>query len=510
VSELPRLLWMLIDGFPHWLAARYADNPVTALRIPALRRLWGENRISPLMPVWPNCQTPPSLSTLWSGLEPLETGISGFDLPDTENTDPIAVKTAFSVRPPHVRWIWDFYAEAGHPVRLCHVPFVSPERLGDMARYVSYGFVPPVRPLRVALPSQSQIQETWRYEAVDADVRLTLGTWPLAEQLVDIELGGWRPKLHGDNVNGTVARLSHAPPLLAAAPNALYREGKLGLRLAEGGDGAAERLLASCLLQMSLRYLAEFLDSVEQRDSRLVIGYQPALDIMLHEFAGYLDPACQFWSATREAVIDELVLTLLESLDAFISRLEALAGPEDRVVVCSDHGMASLDTLIFPNTVLAQRGYLAKTPDQKIDAARSICFYHPAETGVLWINPAVARQRGVSAGSIAADLCQDLSDAPGGASEILPVSGAACSGFEILGHLRPGHCQQAKAMITDVRWGPSKKTGEHGSHCEDRRLQGIVIDLCPVRQLLGVSPIQAKDVAAAFMGCKIPQEPLHA
>lgn len=510
MTELPRLVWMLIDGFPHWLVERYADNPVTARRLPALQRLWKQNRISPLMPVWPNCQTPPSLSTLWSGVEPLETGITGFDLPNTESPNPAATKAAFAVRPPHVRWVWDLYAEAGHPVRLCHVPFVSVERLGDQARYVSYGFVPPVRPPRLAPPSSHRRKEAWYYEAIDADIRITTGTWPLEKQVVDIELGGWHPKLHGDDVTGTLTRLRHAAPLLASAPNAFYREGKLGRRLAEGGDGTAERVFASCLMQMSLRYLDEFLDSVEQGDSRLVIGYQPALDIMLHEFAGYLDPTCRFWSAEHEAIVDELILALLERFDAFLTNLKNITTQQDRVVVCSDHGMASLDTIIFPNTVLAERGYLASTADLQIDVERSICFYHPAENGALWINPAAARCKGISPHSIIADLCHDLSDAPGGAPEVLPVRSVARSGFEVLGHLRPGHCQQAKATIRSVRWEPSRKTGEHGSHCEDRRLLGIVIDLCSVKRRSSVSPIPAKDVAATFMGCRIQQEPVHA
>jgi len=510
LTELPHLFWMLIDGFPHWLVTRYTDDPVTARRLPTLLRLWSQDRISPLMPVWPNCQTPPSLSTLWSGMGPAETGITGFDLPDMEGPHPIATKAGFSMRPSHVRWIWDCYAEAGHHVRLCHVPFVSPDRLGNRARYVSYGFVPAIRPPRLAPPSLSRRKEIWHYEMIDADVRLTRGTWALEEQVADIELGAWRPQLHGDSVSGTVARLAHLPPLLASAPNTLYREGKLGSRLGEGGNGTAERVFASCLLQLSVRYMEEFLDSVEQRDSRLVIGYQPALDIMLHEFAGYLDPACRFWSAEREAIVDGLVLMLLEQIDAFLIRLEGLVKPDDRVVVCSDHGMASLDTIIFPNTVLSQRGYLASTPDMKIDPERSICFYHPAETGVLWINPEIAGRRGVLPRSIVADLCHDLSGAPGGGPELLSVAGTARDGFEILGHLRPGHCQQAKATITDIPWTPSKKTGEHGSHCDDTRLQGIVIDLCGVRQRSDASPMLAKDVAATFMGCRIPQERAHA
>lgn len=510
MSDLPRLLWMLIDGFPHWLVERYADRPDLAMRLPTLQRLWRQGCISPLLPVSPNCQTPPSLSTLWSGIEPLATGILGFHLPDPEGLQPIAIREAFSERPAHVRWIWDFYADAGHAVRLCHIPFVSPERLGDRARYVSYGFVPPLRAPALASPSPSRPREFWHYETIDDDARLTAGTWSLQEQAVDIELGVWRPRLHGDDVERTIDRLRHAPPLLASAPNTLYRESKLGPRLADGGDGTAERVFAACLLQMSLRYLDEFLDSVEQEDSQLVIGYQPALDIMLHEFAGYLDPACRFWSPEREVVIDELVLTLLERFDAFLVRLEAIARPQDRIIVCSDHGMASLDTIIFPNTALARRGYLARTPDLKIDAERSICFYHPAETGALWINTAAADRLGVCAQSIIAELCHDFADAPGGAPEILSTGGKAALGFEVLGHLRPGHCQQAKATIPDVLWGPSRKTGEHGSHCLDPRLQGIVIDLSTIRQRQTAAPIMARDVAATFMGHRIPQEALDA
>jgi predicted AlkP superfamily pyrophosphatase or phosphodiesterase len=510
MTTLPRLIWLLIDGFPHWLIERYADDPDTARRLPTLQRLWSRNRISPLMPVWPNCQTPPSLSTLWSGVEPSGTGIVGFEVPDLEADSPITIKRAFSMRPPHVRWIWDHYAEAGHPVRLCHVPFVTAQRLGSRARCVSYGFIPPVVPPSLAPHARSGPFEAWCSESIDDEVTLTFGTWHLEQGTVDICLGAWRPDLQGDDVSAMRSRLRHAAPFVASAPNTLYRDGKLGPRLAEGGDGTAERVFTSCLLQMSSRYLDEFLDGVERADSHLVIGYQPTLDIMLHEFAGYLDPLCRFWSPQGEAIIDELVLTLLGRLDHCIARLATLVSKTDRVLVCSDHGMASLDTIIFPNAALARRGLLVSRSDGNIDVERSICFYHPAETGELWLNIDAARGAGVPAEAIIANLSQDLSGAPGGAPDMLPLRRTAARGFQVLGHLRPGHCQQAKATIADTLWGISKKTGEHGSHSDDSRLQGVVIDLCSTQRRQGIPPIEAKDVAATFMGCRIPQEPAYA
>lgn len=513
MTGYPRLLWLLVDGLPHWLLKRYADNPLTASRIPVLARAFQDDRVSPLLPVWPNCQTPPSLSTLWSGVEPSGTGITGFDLPDLDSADPRATRKAFTARPEHVRWIWDAYGDAGHPVRLCHIPFVSRERLGSTARYVSYGFVRPLRPIGLTDCDGGPHWQSWRRRPVEGhpDADLVTGTWPLECGTARLDLGAWQADVFGDDTEATLKRLRKSAPLLAAAPNSLYRNGGLGPRLEEGGNGTAERVFASALLEMSARFLDEFLDSVAQDDARLVIGYQPALDIMLHEFAGYLDPKCRFWSAMREPLIDDLVLSLMERIDRALARLLELAGPDDRVLVCSDHGMASLDTIIYPNTVLAGRGYLEISADGSIDPGRSVCFFHPAETGALWFNPEVAGREGVSPAAVRADLCRDLAGAPGGAPDIVDIEAPVADGFRVLGHLRPNHCQQAKATLTQAFWSLSRKSGEHGSHRDDPRLRGVVADLSARRQRRDSAPIEARDVAAAFLGQRIPQkEPAHA
>ena len=515
VDDLPRLLWMLIDGFPHWLLDRYARDPRRRAAIPALAGVLDDGRVSPLLPVWPNCQTPPSLSTLWSGMEPLETGITGFNLPQTgegyEDGDPMAIRPAFAARPPHVRFLWDLYASRGHHVRLCHIPFVTPERLAGRARYVSYGFGPPVRKISLMPAQDTEGRAGWQREDLGDDVATTTATWSLPQGPVRVDLGAWVPQVFGDRSRETAARMKSAAPFLGSAPNGFYRSGGFGPRLDDGGDGAAERLLAAALVQMARRYIEEFLDSVAQNDSRLVIGYLPALDIMLHEFAGYLDPACAFWSEEREAVIDPLVFDLVARIDRFLVRLQKIIGPADSVLVCSDHGMASLDTLIYPNTALERRGYLVRSAAGGIDPARSACFFHPAETGVLWVNEARLAQNGLTRVRIAADLCDDFHGLPGGRPSVLPVGGRALAGYAVLGHLRPGARQQAKATLTGDLWHRSRKCGEHGSHCDDARLQGVVLDLCRTRCRVDNAPLHARDVAAAFLGCRIPQgEMAHA
>ena len=71
--------------------------------------------------------------------------------------------------------------------------------------------------------------------------------------------------------------------------------------------------------------------------------------------------------------------------------------------------------------------------------------------------------------------------------------------------------QQAKATLTGDLWHRSRKCGEHGSHCDDARLQGVVLDLGQTRQLVGNAPLRARDVAAAFLDRRIPQgEMAHA
>jgi hypothetical protein len=296
---------------------------------------------------------------------------------------------------------------------------------------------------------------------LEADLRTLVAVERIDGEPALVTLGAWRDPDAG--------RFHH--PFFGSGLSKLFRAGRLGRRLVDGGSGQAERLLARGLERLSLRYTEELLAAVSARDAELVIAYQPFLDLLLHELIGLLDPRSAHWRAEAAPIVDGLLLEALARIDAVIALASERCG-DGAFVVSSDHGMEPVDTVLFPNQVLLEAGLLALDDRGRIDAARSDCFFHPAETGLLWCNPRLGADRMplVRRNALAA-LDAGLA---GSAGPIALVEAPATPGAPVQpAYLIAGRGRVMKANLGCGAQARSQKTGDHAMNDGDHRLEGV-------------------------------------
>ena len=501
---VPPLLWLVIDGIPFWLVERFVARGEA---LPVLARLMREDRVRPLLPASPNCQTPPSLFSLFSATEPAEHGLTGFDIPDPE--DPLAIRKAFASHRRDIGFIWDAYAREGRSVRLCQIPFVVPDALGDRLVSASYGFVEPaLAPLVIERPSPGDDHALGAtgarlaVEAVDPDVvhlRVTAEGRPVQvsgerwevlalgkgletfARLVGPEgkrrlvlLGAW-PVLR----TGTSSASDFpSAPFIAGGVPGLYRKGAFGRIAIDGGDGTAEAVLLDAVRALGRRFWAEIFAAQALGGADLILGYQPAYDLLFHEVLGLIDPASRFHEAGLAARIDADLLVIMSDIDGGLARLASAADGE-RIVVCSDHGMKPIDTVLLPNACLRDLGLLSLDAQGRIDPERSVAYFHPAETGLVCIHGENAKAAGLEPLEIMNRLVAALEAvAPNGCGWFAADAGLAVPSGYLGGHfLSAGEGKTFKADLGETAMRASRKSADHATHSGDPKLHGVVMDL---------------------------------
>lgn len=475
-----RLLWFLVDGLPFKLVEDFAGKT----RLPNLCHALANGKIWPLSNARPNCQTPPSLAALWSGAEPAEIGMIGYDLPKFPD-DLTGFHPAFENYPKDIDWIWNAYAEASEGIRLCHVPFVDPERLGSSLQSYSYGFVPPL--------SAPTVEEFEHSQAKKRCIRTQDG------RQIALNEGVWVPKISGKAAQELEQAMSRWP-LRAQSFGKAYRTGLLGPLMSNGGDGTSERLLAKSINSLSKRYYEEFLFCVRRQDAKLVIGYQPAIDLLLHELVGYLDEGNLHYSPARRAIASDLVSRALRGLDAFLGQFKEACGTSDRALICSDHGMGSIDRILRPNVALHELGFLQLRDNDEIDPALSVCFFHPSESGFLCFNAQQLETRRISTEEILVQLGERIFTACGGRAEFVRHHWKdAIEHWDVSWFLRPPNRYQAKANVSGDLITLAVKTGDHAVTCVDPMLLGTLIEVGPLEQIPQSTEVfDILDVKATF------------
>jgi hypothetical protein len=528
VNVNPATVWQIVDGLPHWLVERLEGRTALGLLGQCRRR----GALARLSPVAPNCQTPPSLATLLSGRSPQEHGISGYDVPCWSAENPTAAIAAFDRPPPAVEFIWDVYLARGQRVRLVQIPFLDPARRTRELVRASYGFNQRIEPpavlslatgearldlpglgarLRVSAAGDDHYRIEADSESAPRPLTLAMGTWsplvlaPGARTLVGIEradgqpvlllLGVWREPLSAGE------SLRH--PFFGGGLSRLFRGGRLGRRIVDGGGGQAERLLARTLRHLGERYTEELVAAVAAADAALIVGYQPFLDLLLHEIGGLLDPDRRYHRPEMVPLVERLLVEALDAIERALTEATRAAAvrPGTSVLVCSDHGMAPVDTVLYPNQVLRDRGWLTSAPDGGIDGPGSACFFHPAETGLLCFN----RDR------IGPDLPAfrdqvldglDAAFAPLGgrlcATETAPAADAPRS-WSTTTYLLAGRGRTLKADLGRGVRGSSQKTCDHSTNDGDPQLDGVVVDIAGGALAPGRLTVQAADLPSLVM-----------
>ncbi|MFM0288759.1 alkaline phosphatase family protein [Paraburkholderia megapolitana] len=509
-----KLVWLLVDGLPYDLVARFSAQ------LPTLASALREGRTRRLRPAFPNCQTPPSLASLFTGEQPAETGLTGYFIPRVHADDPLGFDDAFLLGvASRCRFLWEIAAGAGASVRLLHVPFVDAASLGTSLRLYCYGFVrpalsPAIHTLKAGepMPFDSGCETAWHaLWQHDSDVvllrcadgrehllstskqieRVQLSA-DLVTELCQVEINGtralivlgiWRPHVQGDarqvedyrhHMRGT--------PFFGSTFSRAYRAGALGKTLHDGGDGAAECLFVHCLERLAKRYAEDclFAAQVAEMDcNSLVLAYQPVMDLALHELLGFASEGCAYATDAARAVVEPLLCRLLTGVDTLLAELLRMTGPDTDVLLSADHGMLPIDTLLYPNVLLREYGWLVLTEASGIDPERSACFYHPSENGLLVFNRETMRKQGITAEQIADRLLAGIAQACGRPAALLECaivdSGERWMAYH---YLRPPACIQAKAEAHGAEvLALSRKTGDHCVQSDASALEGFIADL---------------------------------
>lgn len=274
--------------------------------MPHLARLMQAGAITPLEPLWPNCQTPPSLFSIWSGQPASEHQIWGFDTPD--GTQAGTFRNGFTRWPAALEMVWETWARAGHDVRLNHIPFVNEAKLGDrlVARSSVYG--------ETFYDSQVFHQST-RLTVGEHGLSLTLQRSDDEQALIHVD---------GDGVKFTGKLLLN---VFSDIPLPAPLEGTLTLMVT------------------------------------LTVGYYPVIDLALHEI---LNIEAVAESDDEVAAYFRQILLWAEEV---VATLEGSCREGERLVINSDHGMQPVFDTFYLNHYLALHGWLTFTADGEIDYA---------------------------------------------------------------------------------------------------------------------------------------------
>lgn len=505
---LPRLVWFLVDGLSHELVRAYsAARPGSRLAA-----LWAQQRTRPLEPLAPNCQTPPSLFTIWSGCAPQEHGLLGYDVPTAANGDPTAFVDGFQAWPRSVDMVWDLYARQHRTIRTCAVPFVQPERLAPWLLSATDVFRPPLQAAAVLgdgeTLSPGPLGLTLRVEAGDGKIvlrdadgrerwRCALGSGQpeVALHLPGTGAGethfavclrgaliegdpkliclGYHPVLVHGACAGARRRLGQTRPYVVANPGKLYAGGALGKRLDQGGQGLAERLLISLMRDVHGSFAADTLWAIETGDSDLVVGYYPVIDLLSHQLLRYVLGQ----DKQADGPLAWAFFEVMDWVDALIAELADRIGPGVRLIVNSDHGMLPIEWDISPNVFFAERGWLSCEADGKIDPHRSAVFFHPAENGLLVFHQERLREWGLTPDMAIEALKSAVAAA--GLPGLEAISGVPASlGPQWQAHLYlqspPG--ARPRAAVQGSLVNRSAKGGDHTVYSSQSWLRGTLID----------------------------------
>lgn len=512
---LPRIVWFLVDGLPHELVRAYsAARPGSRLAA-----LYAQQRTAPLAPLAPNCQTPPSLFTIWSGCEAAMHGMLGYDVPRAINGDPAAYVDGFQSWPHEIGMVWDLYTNQLQTVRTCAVPFVQPKRLSPWLLSATDVFRPPLAAACVVgdgeVLSIASLALALRVEANDREIvlrdeegrerwRCVLGsgqpedplllpsTTPGDSHFALCLRSAWidgRPKLislgyHPVLVHGAAAQarrhIGHSQPYVVANPGKLYAGGELGQRMDQGGQGFAEKLLVSLMRDVHDSFARDTLCAVQADDADLVVGYYPVIDLLSHQLLRYAVGE----GTELNGPLAGTFLEVMDWLDNLIRELAERIGPQVRFIVNSDHGMLPIEWEVYPNVFFAHRGWLSLRPDGSIDPHRSTAFFHPAENGLTVFH----RERLPDIGLTPAGVIEALASAvsASGLPGLTAIVGAAASlgsAWQADFYLQSPAGSRARADMPGDLVKRSTKGGDHTVYGPDAWLRGTLIDAGMTRWL---------------------------
>ena len=494
------LLWLVWDGASHAVV----HSLLARGELPALASVVRRGGLAATRPPEPNCQTPTSLASLFTGTAPERHGVLGFSMPSPDRRRPFtAARSAFSPDVLRVAPVWEEVTAAGNRVALVHAPWA-----GTAAAFRCDAYPRPVGgPTAVeGTATTFAVGDAEVDVAVDGDeVTVTgptatttssVGNLPF-EHAVDVRLGAglgcrvtaWRRADDGRVVVGhpgawqvevstcTADFEAATGPFVGRSLSDEYRAGTLGLPAFEGGSGHAERALAASLVEQARSFARASSFALRHAGGlNFAVAYQPVVDEANHE-------VFRHWVRGDCPDADRVLVAAYRAADDHLAALLAVIGTHWRVVVSSDHGAVPVDRAYHPNETLRQAGLLSFTAEGAVEPSASLVAYHPCRNGSVLVNG-----RGRADGLVDE---ADRADVIARAAAALRAAVDPVTGHPVVAELLPGDGRRGDDLFLvtvdgyDVRadagpeFGPTRKGGVHVTASDSHWLRGILADTEP-------------------------------
>lgn len=426
------VVWLIWDGAAGWATRRMLEEGA----LPALGSLAATGVSADALVPSPNCQTPPSLATLFTGTWPRQHGIHGFSVPKVgTESNPLAYRSGFDPDLLGVDPIWSYLGHKKCSSVLVNIPWVMSPSNGEVpegvvfategySHRVTRGGVFEIHPKQIGqnlsyqvgshlleISTERNAKVTIKDIITDQQIVLRLNENLSSEEkylmfengerllfkthfrshdgaLLLLHTGIWRTRTFPSNEQSTFE--NESGPFIGEGLGNAYRRGVFGPRLAEGGNGEAERVLLRTISWSADYFRRCSMTAVERHPGAdLYMFYQPCIDDIEHELIGWCDPCSKAYRPDIEEQTWAILREVYQMADRHLATLLKHFGNECTVIVSSDHGMAGMTHTIHVNESLAQAELLTFNMDHKVDLERTVLFYHPANNGSLWINPSI-------------------------------------------------------------------------------------------------------------------------
>jgi hypothetical protein len=399
-----KIVWLILDAAGYEITTRCIQAGIC----PSLSTIQEQGYLGPSRPPLPNCETPPALRALFSGSEPAESGIWGYQMPDYEGDLERAI-SGFSVRASGVPAIWEELERKGLSYTLFNAAFRKDPVWGK--GYAGFDLL--LDGYRNYLADSSRIQigagqerlkfggATLRVESEDDQVQLHRGRRSIAS-LAPGEIQSVRlsPKVTavGYSTGKNLFLSSSSRPHVRLSnelkgrsqqivPESIFHGSLFRFSRNGGGLSTDEEMRISEYVTTQMGELA--LRVVRELGSTLTVLYFSLIDELCHV---YLDQIEGSWPEGRAA---ELLRRCYGLLDSYIGKMMDCLDENTLLVLSADHGQAPYRRALHLNDLLAEIG-LVRRGKKKYDLRRSVAYYHPANCGQVVVNPRQARKAGLS------------------------------------------------------------------------------------------------------------------
>lgn len=374
-----RLLVLSLDGLPWDLAqAKMKDGKMPNLAALVARGAFASDGS---LSCWP-AKTAPGHATLWTGCWADRHRILGNDTPalPAARHSILDYRRGFDAAALGAEPVWRVAAREGRSVTVVQATHAEPDNAEEQA-LESLAIFNGYRDLvRAALVTGSVFAVGGENFAVDRDgdgvlvscprfrAHLAPGTWTAVDRpelpgvfylyLAQVDAQGW-----------TILRSSYSTVVGPSESEAArfrrevggyaYNTQQLDPTLNDGTPWKRDLYLAATQLNAD-QVKKAVLWAMTAHPAELTIAYLPQPDAVLHEMLG----KAEIWGDRAAAALIDDVLAISDRL---VGDLVAALGPDGAIAVVSDHGMAPVDRVFFPNLALERAGLLARNEKGEIN-----------------------------------------------------------------------------------------------------------------------------------------------